>query len=72
MGIKYPMPLAAIFRSTPLMCQACQVKCSPASSALQISGIHMVTPPRTFTSCSSSFRAAMALSRATGWLVHQP
>ena len=57
--------------SMPLQCQECQVKWSPASSALAISGIHMVTPPRTFTSCSSSLRAARALSRATGWLVHQ-
>ena len=72
MGAKYPIPLAMIFRSTPLQCQEFQVKCSPASSALAISGIHMVTPPRTFTSCSSSLRKARARSSATGWLVHQP
>ena len=65
------MPFWMIFRSMPLQCQECQVKCSPASSALQISGIHMVTPPRTFTSVSSSFRAARARSRATGWWAHQ-
>ena len=65
------MPFFMILRSMPLQCQECQVKWSPASSALAISGIHMVTPPRIFTSVSSSFRAARALSRATGWLVHQ-
>ena len=71
MGAKKPIPLEMIFRSMPEQCQEFQVKCSPASSALAISGIHMVTPPRTFTSKSSSFRAARALSRATGWLTHQ-
>ena len=65
------MPLEMILRSTPEQCQAFHVKCSPASSALQISGIHMVTPPRTFTSYSSSLRAAKAASSAMGWLVHQ-
>ncbi len=47
------MPLVMILRSMPLQCQECQVKWSPASSALAISGIHMVTPPRIFTSSSS-------------------
>ena len=65
------MPLSMIFRSTPEQCQEFQVKWSPASSALQISGIHMVTPPRTFTSVSSEARAARALSSSTGWLTHQ-
>ena len=72
MGAKKPIPLPMIFRSMPEQCQEFQVKWSPASSALAISGIHMVTPPRTFTSVSSSFRAARARSNATGWLVHQP